>query len=556
MADNGDLRLIIQASIDTSTTAVNNLNIQIEQLSAKVKTLNLNVNVDSKNINDLARQIDLVQKQLAKQSLIPVFNTKDVKEQAITVVKDIDAAFSKYKDKGLITVPNKVFDPISKDLKEFTLQIQQADGVIQKLNFDIIKLADGENVTNAFKLSGVKEIDNTAQIREKALQSEQQLNQQISNTEEKRIQKETLVAQQLEHQVSLYKQQASINVQLAGNKYGGLVNSSELDSYLNKANSLQASTPNVRREMQNLSAEFKQIEANARTSSSALDITNKSAISLGNAMKTAAEKFGIWMVIGTGLMQTLHFFTEGIAYVNEFNATLTQIGTAVNYNVAKQQELAQSFQQLGASISASTKDVAAGALEFYRQGLGDDEVLKRLKTTTEYAKISGLDFKQSAELLTAATSSMKRDINSVSDVFTLLGDKTATSASEIGIAFQKLGGTAYSLSIPMEKAASYIAAISAQTREAPEAIGSAIKSIMSRVESLRAKGYDETDGTKVNQVAAALAAANVQLVDAQGQFRNFGTVLDELGAKWNTIDDRTKRYVATTVAGKTMCPAA
>jgi hypothetical protein len=38
-------------------------------------------------------------------------------------------------------------------------------------------------------------------------------------------------------------------------------------------------------------------------------------------------------------------------------------------------------------------------------------------------------------------------------------------------------------------------------------------------------------------------------VDSQGQFRNFGTVMNEIGAKWNTLDSRQKAYIATTVAG-------
>lgn len=128
-------------------------------------------------------------------------------------------------------------------------------------------------------------------------------------------------------------------------------------------------------------------------------------------------------------------------------------------------------------------------------------------------------------------------------------DKTATSASEIGVAFQKVGSTADSLKIPFEKVASYIATISAVTREAPETVGSAVKSILSRVESIKEKGYDETDGTKINQVSKALEAAKVQLVDANGQFKNFSGVLDELASKWSGLDDRTQRYIATTVAG-------
>lgn len=144
-------------------------------------------------------------------------------------------------------------------------------------------------------------------------------------------------------------------------------------------------------------------------------------LGIAERFKTMAASIPLWMVGMTGFMQTLHFFTEGIKYVNEFNATLTQISTAVNYNQAKVEALGKTYQALAVQMGATSVEVSKGALEFYRQGLGDEEVLKRLKLTTEYAKISGLEFTQSAELLTAASTSMHTDITKVADVFTLLG---------------------------------------------------------------------------------------------------------------------------------------
>jgi hypothetical protein len=122
-------------------------------------------------------------------------------------------------------------------------------------------------------------------------------------------------------------------------------------------------------------------------------------------------------------------------------------------------------------------------------------------------------------------------------------------ADELGIAFQKVGGTASALNVPFEKVSSYIAVVSSKTREAASTIGDGIKAIMARYQQLREKGFDESDGTQVSQVSKALASVGIQLMDSQGQFRNFGTVMDELGAKWQMLDSRHKAYLATTMAG-------
>lgn len=80
-----------------------------------------------------------------------------------------------------------------------------------------------------------------------------------------------------------------------------------------------------------------------------------------------------------------------------------------------------------------------------------------------------------------------------------------------------------------------------------ETIGQSIKGILARVQSLKENGFDETDGTKVNQVAKALGSINVNLMDSNGQFRNFGKVMDDIGGKWNSLNSRQKAYIATTV---------
>lgn len=112
---------------------------------------------------------------------------------------------------------------------------------------------------------------------------------------------------------------------------------------------------------------------------------------------------------------------------------------------------------------------------------------------------------------------------------------------------QRVGGTAGALNIEFEKVASWVAIVSSRTRESSYTIGNSIKSLMARIQSMKEYGYDEEDGTQVNMVSRALAEVGVALTDQQGQFRNFGIVMDELGERWHLLDSRQKAYLATTV---------
>jgi TP901 family phage tail tape measure protein len=290
----------------------------------------------------------------------------------------------------------------------------------------------------------------------------------------------------------------------------------------------------------NINSQLNSIGNSARQASVNVD-------TFGESFKNALSKITLWMGASTVFFQFTHFFQNGISFVNDLNSALTQISIVTGQNQQEVEALGQQYNQLAQSMSVTTKDVADASVEFYRQGLSQEEVMKRVKVATEYAKISNLDFKTSAEILTATTNSMNVSIERASDVFSYLGDATATGADEIGKAMQKVGGTAGALQIPFEKVSSWIAVVSSKTRESAETVGQGIKSILARVQSLKEKGFDSTDGTSVNQVSKALNAVGIQLMDSSGQFRNFSTVLDELGAKWNTLDSRQKAYIATTV---------
>lgn len=119
----------------------------------------------------------------------------------------------------------------------------------------------------------------------------------------------------------------------------------------------------------------------------------------------------------------------------------------------------------------------------------------------------------------------------------------------------KVSGTAKTAGLSLEKVSSYIAVISSQTREAPENIGTGVNSILSRYLKVTEAGWNSVitdengEQVAVNTVDAALQKANISILDANKNFKNFGDILDELHPKWGSLDDVTQKYIATQLAG-------
>lgn len=116
--------------------------------------------------------------------------------------------------------------------------------------------------------------------------------------------------------------------------------------------------------------------------------------------------------------------------------------------------------------------------------------------------------------------------------------KASASAQEAGISFEWLGA--------------YIATVSEKTRQAPEAIGTAFNSLMSRLQSIKQKGFNEEDATKVNDVAKALSSLEkpIKIIDeSTGEWRNMSDIFMDIALQWGTMDDKARAYVATVMAG-------
>lgn len=115
--------------------------------------------------------------------------------------------------------------------------------------------------------------------------------------------------------------------------------------------------------------------------------------------------------------------------------------------------------------------------------------------------------------------------------------KTASSAASVGMSF--------------ENTTAMIATMVEATRESATNIGSAMKSIISRMSEMKAGLSQDENGEflDASKVETALKSVGVALRDSQGQFRDLDQVIIELGERWSSLDSATKRYLGTIIAG-------
>lgn len=342
-------------------------------------------------------------------------------------------------------------------------------------------------------------------------------------------------ARSLEHNIKLYKTTGQQNEKLQERLY--------------TLRKIQISDDDDYETLKAKNRELQETKKNIQNISSEVKATGRTNLNISEYISGAIKATAGWYVATTAFYQALHAVQNGIATVYDLSNALNDIRIVTNYTTEEVNKLGVEYNKLSKELGVTTQEITKTATEFFRQGLSQDAVNERLQATAKYAKISGLSIQEAGDLITASANGTSESVAKIIDVFSKLGDETASGADEIGKAMSKVAGSAKVAGIPFEQLAASIATVSSKTRESAETIGNSFKSIIARYGSIKETGFNEEDATNLNEVTKALKTIGIQAIDSQGQLRPFGEVLDEVGKKFNNLDRNTQGYIATTLGG-------
>lgn len=168
------------------------------------------------------------------------------------------------------------------------------------------------------------------------------------------------------------------------------------------------------------------------------------------------------------------------------------------------------------------------------------------------SKLGMMDANEATEKLTATLNGYKFSASQATDVVDKLVNVdliAATSAEELATALQYVASQSSSAGISFDKMIGLIAVGSETTRLSAETIGNTWKSVLARMEQVKAGVNIDEEGESINNVEKVLSKFGIQLRDSTSEFRNMEDVLDEVGNKWNTFDSVAQAQIATAIAG-------
>lgn len=241
-----------------------------------------------------------------------------------------------------------------------------------------------------------------------------------------------------------------------------------------------------------------------------------------------------------------------IGTITEMDKALTGMTVVTQLSREQAWALTGTLQDLAKSTGMTSTEVANMTTMYLQQGETLSNALKLTEAAAKAARIAGISGSESINLLTNAMNGFQMSATramEVSDKFASLAAAAATDYEELATALSKVAAQANLAGMSMDFTLGLLTKGIEVTREAPETIGTALKTVISRMRELSDYGDTLEDGVDVNRVESALAVIGVQLLDENRQFRDLEVVLTEVGTKWDQLTTNQQANIAVALAG-------
>lgn len=256
-----------------------------------------------------------------------------------------------------------------------------------------------------------------------------------------------------------------------------------------------------------------------------------------------------WSIASTALNSITGSVQKAWDFTKKLDTSLNDIRIVTEKSADEMDRFAVKANQAAKNLGANTKAYADAALIYYQQGLNDADVEARAAVTVKAANVTGQNAQAVSEQLTAVWNGYKvnaQEAESYIDKLSAVAAKTAADLEELSTGMSRVASAANIMGVDVDQLNAQLATIVSVTREAPESIGTALKTVYARMSDIEA-GLDTE--TTLGEYTSQMAEMGINVLTAQGNLRNMGDVVEEIGNKWNTLNREQQVSLAQSIAG-------
>lgn len=280
------------------------------------------------------------------------------------------------------------------------------------------------------------------------------------------------------------------------------------------------------------------------------NVNLKQSNKLLNDLATSMSNTVKWGITSGALNTLTNSVRQAWNYSLKLDSSLNDIRIVTGKSADEMERFAKTANTAAKQLGASTLDYTKAALIYYQQGLSEEDVQARANTTLKVANVTGQSGNTVSEQLTAVWNGYKvsaAEAEQYIDKLSAVAASTASNLEELSTGMGKVASAANSMGVDIDQLNAQLATIISVTRQAPESVGTALKTIFARMTDIEA-GTEES-GITLGKYTAEMAAMGVRVLDSNNKLRDMGDVIEEVGSKWNSFTREQQVALAQTMAG-------
>ena len=277
--------------------------------------------------------------------------------------------------------------------------------------------------------------------------------------------------------------------------------------------------------------------------------------SISNFADKIVNTFGntVRWSVTAGIVQTMqNNLGRAVEYVKDLDTSLNNIRIVTGASNEDMRSFANTANEAAQKLGATTTSLTDAAQLYAQNGFSEDDYTRLAQITQKVANVTQQNTSTVSEQVTSLMEGYHMSIDEVENSLSGMSVVAAASAAdleELATAEQKVASTASTLGVSQEQLTAQIGTVVSVTRQAPESVGNALRTMYARIADLK-MGDTLEDGVSLGKVSKQLSDIGIQVLDETGNLRNLGDVLEELQGKWGELSNAQQVALGTTLAGK------
>ena len=324
---------------------------------------------------------------------------------------------------------------------------------------------------------------------------------------------------------------------------------------LSGINSVYGSMSNFHAEMKKAGASGQQAFNNIVGSVGKLNIALKTTTNLADKIFNTIGNTVRWGIISGAFESMRNEIGRAIQYVQDLDRSLNDIRIVSGQSADQMRRFAKEANEAAKNLGKTTTSFTDAALIFVQQGYDSKKASELAGLTLKTANVTGQSTSEVSEQLTALINGYQLQGASIEyveqqvDKLAKVAAVGAADLEELATGFSKVSAVANMLGVSTDQLTAQLSTIISVTREAPESVGNALKTIYSRLGDVKL-GETLEDGMTLGRISQTLEKVGVEVLDTSGEMRNMGTIIEDLMGKWQGLTTAQREGAAQALAGR------